>query len=85
MNRYEELRNRCNELLNSAIEEKNADLINRLTTIKNFLTNNRGFFQINREVAINILMSLNYSIEESFNIYDDIVSPENFKNTFKLK
>lgn len=36
MNRYEELRNRCNELLNSAIEKNNADLINRLTTIKNF-------------------------------------------------
>ena len=85
MNRYEELRNRCNELLNSAIEKNNADLINRLTTIKNFLTNNRGFFQINREVALNILMCLNYSVEEAFTIYDEIVSPENFKNTFKLK
>lgn len=85
MNRYEELRNRCDELLNSAIEKNNVDLISKLTAIKTFLSNNRGFFQIKREVALNILMCLNYSIEESFVIYEELISIENFKNTFKLK
>lgn len=76
------VRKRCNELLDYAVQSEKNGEFEQYQIIKNFLINDRCFLKVNRLTSINILQILGYSEEESYNLYEDLISYENIKGSF---
>lgn len=76
------IRKRCDEKLKHALQNNNQEEINKYETINNFLINDRCFLNINRINSINILKMLDFSEEDCYFIYEDLISFENIINNF---
>lgn len=78
----EMVRRKCQEKLRIAYEFQDSESINKYNIINTFLINDRCFLNIDRTSSISLLKLLDYSEEEAYMIYEDLISYENVKGEF---
>lgn len=69
---YEQLIQRCQDLQTISLEDKNEREQKLYSTIYNLLTSVNVFKQLSAEACLNILVDLQYTWEESKEIYNQL-------------
>lgn len=72
----EKLRLKCEYLIKKY--ENDMQRLEKLNIIKEILNDNYAFFKIDMETSLSILKDLEYTPEESLNIYSDLISADNY-------
>lgn len=75
------LRKQNDLLLKKFKLEGNKDLESKHNLISTLLSNDRCFFKMPMDTAINLLFDLGYNKQQSIDIYKQLISIDNFKNS----